>query len=802
MLQYNPSISGSLNVTGSLIISNGMIGTVNGVDVQIFSSSINQVITGIQAATGSQEGRLTSIESFTSSTSARLNSIETISASNISRIGSLETISASNISRINSLETTSASVDTLNTAQNTRLTNLEIKTGSLATTGSNTFYGTQTFSGSLYIKENLIVQGSSSLQNITASALDIGTNRIILNVDNPSVRYAGISVYDSGSTSGTGSLFWDSVDNHWLYEHPADSGAPYNSAILISGPKNEGNLGEELELVNNYIVKAVGGDHISSSAIYDDGSIVAIKNTTHITGSLNIGATAYPSVNLYTTSGTNFGITNRYTDNRLSIDRIGTGELINILSNGNVGIGISTVVRLSGKVLSINDTSVNLQSSIELLRNGASSGEIFVNSDNMVIGSFESTIPLVFRTQNTERIRITSGGNIGIGITNPAYILDVNGAARFGSSTYKMLSISDAGGAGWATTGGASTSPQLYMFNTGTSAIVQTYINNTARLEVSNSGISVSGASTFGSSTTNGDVTIISNGGPFQIKGRTTYDRTFLALTWDINPDAGILVGNALKFNVNPTWGTNSGTTAMTILANGKVGIGETTPDNSYQGLTIKGADPSLRLKTTSSSGWVWTEYVNSSGTNNFSMGVNQTTPYFGIRAGAGMDNPQFRMDSSGKIGLNSIPSTNPQLTIGGSLRVGRSIYGWFQSGTNNWDGANFLHLKTNMSAGLGGNIDYTMSLFYARLYSYAGQIKEGHLGFHNWDGTFFAPTSTGNIWSSPYRSSDGFVVLVLSISSSSHVGVTVDWHQAFPYPFVDKIVTASVQSANSSGVY
>jgi hypothetical protein len=183
-------------------------------------------------------------------------------------------------------------------------------------------------------------------------------------------------------------------------------------------------------------------------------------------------------------------------------------------------------------------------------------------------------------------------------------------------------------------------------------------------------------------------------------------------------------------------------------------------------------------------------------------MGVNQTTPYFGIRAGAGMDNPQFRMDTSGKIGLNSIPSTNPQLTIGGSLRVGRSIYGWFQSGTNNWDGANFLHLKTNMSAGLGGNIDYTMSLFYARLYSYAGQIKEGHLGFHNWDGTFFAPTSTGNIWSSPYRSSDGFVVLVLSISSSSHVGVTVDWHQAFPYPFVDKIVTASQQSANSSGVY
>jgi hypothetical protein len=147
----------------------------------------------------------------------------------------------------------------------------------------------------VYIKENLIVQGSSSLQNITASAVDIGTNRIILNVDNPSVRYAGISVYDSGSTQGTGSLWWDSLNNHWLYEHPSDSAAPYNSAILISGPKNTGNLGEELELINNYIVKAVGGDHISSSAIYDDGTTIALKSNTEISGTLVANGTTLVS---------------------------------------------------------------------------------------------------------------------------------------------------------------------------------------------------------------------------------------------------------------------------------------------------------------------------------------------------------------------------------------------------------------------------------------------------------------------------------------------------------------------------
>jgi hypothetical protein len=50
-----------------------------------------------------------------------------------------------------------------------------------ATTGSNTFYGTQIFTGSVYITEDLIVLGSSSLQNITASSVDIGTNIINLN---------------------------------------------------------------------------------------------------------------------------------------------------------------------------------------------------------------------------------------------------------------------------------------------------------------------------------------------------------------------------------------------------------------------------------------------------------------------------------------------------------------------------------------------------------------------------------------------------------------------------------------------
>lgn len=102
----------------------------------------------------------------------------------------------------------------------------------------------------------------------------------------------------------------------------------------------------------------------------------------------------------------------------------------------------------------------------------------------------------------------------------------------------------------------------------------------------------------------------------------------------------------------------------LVIKAAGNVGIGTTNPDNTYQGLTIVGSNPSLRLKGDNTSAWTWIEFVNSSGTNNFSMGVNQTQPLFGIKAGAGMDSVNFSMNSSGNVGIGT---TNPNGQLSGT---------------------------------------------------------------------------------------------------------------------------------------
>ena len=97
-------------------------------------------------------------------------------------------------------------------------------------------------------------------------------------------------------------------------------------------------------------------------------------------------------------------------------------------------------------------------------------------------------------------------------------------------------------------------------------------------------------------------------------------------------------------FRTKPDNGTpnDSTTIAMVIDENQDIGIGTTDPFNTYSGVSILGSDASIAQKTTSASGWTWSQYVNSSGTNNFSAGVNHSVPYYGIKASAGMDNPHF----------------------------------------------------------------------------------------------------------------------------------------------------------------
>ena len=208
-------------------------------------------------------------------------------------MGSLSSSVATTTSGLSSsIGSLSGSIATTTSGLASRIGSVETKTGSYATTGSNIFVGSQVITGSLYITNDMVVQGCSCLQNITASAVSIGTNTVVLNTATPAVRFAGVSVQDSGSNAGvTGSIYWDGLCNRWVYSNP--SGIGYSGGMLLSGPRTS-TLGSESPLTCNYIAKSGGGDHLYDSCIIDDGTTVCVNANLRGSGTIN-GTTIYGS---------------------------------------------------------------------------------------------------------------------------------------------------------------------------------------------------------------------------------------------------------------------------------------------------------------------------------------------------------------------------------------------------------------------------------------------------------------------------------------------------------------------------
>ena len=151
-----------------------------------------------------------------------------------------------------------------------------------ATTSSHALYAASVgpLTQDVEISGDLTVYGTSSFVFVTSSQLDVQQAFISVNVFEPAERFGGIKVYDSGSSTATASLAWDSFHNHWVYEN--EDGANYSGGMLMSGPRNTGSLGDEPGLTKWKVTRSDGGDHLNDTQIFSSGSI------TQITGSLLI----------------------------------------------------------------------------------------------------------------------------------------------------------------------------------------------------------------------------------------------------------------------------------------------------------------------------------------------------------------------------------------------------------------------------------------------------------------------------------------------------------------------------------
>jgi hypothetical protein len=865
-------------------LTGSFTGSVAGIDINAtntFTASTIARLNSIETISSSNDGRVNSLESFTSSTSARLNSIETISASNLNRIGSLETISASNIARISSLETTSASVDTLNTNQNTRLTNLEIKTGSLATTGSNTFIGTQTITGSLYISSDLIVQGSSSLQNITASAVSIGTNLINLNTANPAIRYAGLVIGDSGSVGGSGSFLYDSIQDEMIFVHRGTS-TVVTSSVVLMGPQTYDTIGSETYPTNNRIQKGTGNEHLADSSISDDGNIVQIQNTTlAITGSRVGINTSFPTTALdisgsITTNDT-FRIVKTpsdtvqqgpsvylvggsgasYTQLQQGVDRFiifgfngsSWAERLTINNtNGRVGIGTASPSH-SLSISTPTDAGSGLQidkggSVTSFLGDGGSASPVGILK---MYDSGSQTIQLY-----AGGVSYVTGGNVGIGIKTPLSKLDVSTSATealcVGNSSGTITSGDLIGALSFVSRDGSTYSSggvanirsyATQTYNTGNvAADLRFYVSNglqntSADVIFGSEAIRILADGKVGIGTTNAskNLHVYADNGSGILIGRNLTNANNSANLFLYPSNAGSDKRNwgittyfdrpeLLQFRRSSTTTSDpydSGVTVMTLDGvNDRIGIGTVSPTSI---LEIATGVPKITITPTNYAGSYRTILGTRSGaegvlqfgnnSDNFIVGGNSVAGgnlKFYVNATSDFvtgTNGTLAMTiaSSANVGIGDGASSIARLNIGGSTKMNRSFYNWYQG---SWVGnGTYWHIKTGMWGGgsPSGNIQYTMSLFKGFYYSYSGSILEGAVGFHNWAGTIYALKTTGNLFSNVYTSSDGYVVLVIP-SGDGETGVTIDWHQAYGYPFVSAQVTAAKLHGATTGGY
>ena len=453
-------------------------------------SASNASVTSLSASVASVTGDFSS--SVATSFSASNASITSLSASVASVTGDFSSSVATSFSASaasqtvlsQSVSASFASVAVEQSTQDDRLDAIEAVGLTYATTGSNIFFGSQTITGSLYITQNLVVQGSSSLQHITASALDIGANIIELNTAAPAVRFGGVSVQDSGSFAGvSGSLLWDSFNNHWLYVQPSSSGEEYNSAILIAGPKNTGTIGDEATITSGSIQVALGENHIGDSIItqVSDNSKVNIDGGLGVSGSivvdnaiigtgsiflqpditdsrkLEIYNTAATDVHIKATGGLTFlGDDTNYVEinDSLQTIRIVGVNGVSIETGLNVTGSISSSLGFSGSIAGIGNVteySQSVSASLAAIVANVGSG-VGVSIDNL--NSFTSSINTTIDTQldsksvisSSAQVDLTSANNTGFDTSyvseNASYLYYTDGRVKDKLDSESVISSS------------------------------------------------------------------------------------------------------------------------------------------------------------------------------------------------------------------------------------------------------------------------------------------------------------------------------------------------------------------------
>ena len=340
---------------------------------------------------------------------------------------------------------------------------------------------------STYASDSLVVKLAGS-QTITGSKLFTANTSfqgatIIDYIGGISLKQTGLSLYNQMVAVDGGFNFYENAGTVFSFKIRPEYisfGDSINNAILNASnltaertfdlPNASGTIALTSNIpsvsgTTNYIPKFTGASALGNSLIYDNGTNVGIGTTSptvklHVVSAVGGAGNTLPTnaTAIFDQTGNNLisisgGSTNEagifmprgtsayysgvFRSDTSLLFRNNDAEYMRITSGGNVGIGtISPAGKLtvSGSSASGSIMSVDTSSTTSFIRILAD-----ISSQNLL--NWQTGTDFRFATSNqdyssfTERMRITSGGNVGIGTTSPSGKLVVDG----GSSDYTPI---------------------------------------------------------------------------------------------------------------------------------------------------------------------------------------------------------------------------------------------------------------------------------------------------------------------------------------------------------------------------